>query len=225
MLASSYWAHFIKYLKGEPATWNHKLCAFLPYQLPKCTVDIALTLLLQLLLILFIYFSFFPRGETWNSFISLTATNPLVRARSLANNLKQWKQDLWKKSFLPHLRMLQGLLRPGEKKEKVHTFLPLCPHLGLSLQKFLWYFFWQGSYNFMQVYLELKQTNKLTKNKTKNHTKCAAQQTVEFRVQYPLLAFFHPSHTTYDNMGWLAQELAQMVLYPLRATFSRGINH
>lgn len=160
MLASSYWAHFIKYLKGEPATWNHKLCTFLPYQLPKCTVDIALTLLLQPLLILFIYFSFFPRGETWNSFISLTATNPLVRARSLANNLKQWKQDLWKKSFLPHLRMLQGLLRPGEKKEKVHTFLPLCPHLGLSLQKFLWYFFWQGSYNFMQVYLELKQTNK-----------------------------------------------------------------
>lgn len=65
----------------------------------------------------FQFISFFPRGETWNSFISLTATNPLVCAWSPANDLKQWKQDLWKKSFLPHLSMLQELLRPGEKRK------------------------------------------------------------------------------------------------------------
>lgn len=96
MLASSYWAHFIKYLKGEPVAWNHKLCTSLPYQLPKCTVDMP-CLSYCSSYSFFLFISFFPRGETWNSFTALTAASPLLCAWSPANDLKQWRQDLWKK--------------------------------------------------------------------------------------------------------------------------------
>lgn len=152
----------------------------------------------------FYLFPFFPRGDTWNSSVSLTDTNPLVCVWSPANDLKQCKQDLWKKISC-HISAWCCKQYSHQKKKscvcRKSSYIPLCSHLGLSLQEFAWYFFWQGSCNFIQVYLNFKQTNK----KTKTHTKCATQQTVECMVQYPLLSFSHITlpiepMTTWD--GW-----------------------
>lgn len=209
MLASSYWDHLIEYLKGEPVTGNHKLCISLSYQLPKCTVDVALPLLLQLLLILclsqgvaleFLFASCFITSSVLCSHQQIFSGNG--------------SKDFWKrkKKVFCHMSMCFKESSDQEKKRKLRVkkrFIHSC----LCADIWDWCCrvlhetsYSQGRYNFMQVYLDLKHTNKQTKTNTPAFECMMLCMLLScFQITLPCRA--------YSKMWQLAQELAQMALH------------
>lgn len=167
MLASSYWDHLIKYLKGEPITGNHKLCISLSYQLPKCTVDVALPLLLQLLLILCLSQGVALEFLFTSCFITSSVLCTVTSKYSVAKEAKTFGKE--KKVFC-HMSMCCKESSDEEKKRKLRVnkrFIHscLCAHIWDWCCRILHETSYsQGRHNFMQVYLDLKHTNKQITN-------------------------------------------------------------
>lgn len=147
MLASSYWAHLIKYLNVR------QLLGIINCALP-CHTSYQSTLwTLPCLFYCSSYYFFFvssvfPGGSLGilvllalqYTLCSMYAHQPII--------CDNGSKNFWRKVFLPHGSMLQGLLRPGEKESRPKrngSYIPASVlTLGLTLQNSAWKFIFTG---------------------------------------------------------------------------------